>query len=146
MTVAGEASKKPRSRLLARLATGGVYGLAGLLLAGLLTTHLVVREFTPSLPPTPDLATLPVSAAVVDRAGLLLRPFTTPDGRWRLPVSIADVDRHFIDMLVAYEDRHFEDHGGIDWPSMLRAAGQFVLAGGHIVSGGSTLTDRKSVV
>ena len=136
----GHASTKPQSRLLARLLAGGVYGLAGVLLAGLLSTHLVVREFTPTLPPTPDVATLPVSAAVVDRAGLLLRPFTTSDGRWRLPVSIADVDRHFIDMLIAYEDRNFADHGGIDWPSMLRAAGQFALAGGHIVSGGSTLT------
>ena len=31
--------------------------------------------------------TLPVSVAVTDRDGLLLRPFTTADGRWRLPVE-----------------------------------------------------------
>jgi len=43
-------------------------------------------------------------------------------------------------MLLAYEDRHFEEHRGIDWGSMARAATQFVEAGGHIVSGGSTLT------
>ena len=43
-------------------------------------------------------------------------------------------------MLIAYEDQHFAEHDGIDWPAMLRAAGQFVGAGGHIVSGGSTLT------
>src|SRR5690606_7874235 len=65
---------------------------------------------------------------------------TTPRGRWRLPVELADVDRRFIDMLLAYEDRHFAEHGGIDWSAMLRAAAQYVGAGGRIVSGGSTLT------
>ena len=43
-------------------------------------------------------------------------------------------------MLIAYEDKRFYDHGGVDWSSMLRAGLQFVGAGVHIVSGGSTLT------
>lgn len=140
MSTLGDTPMKPKSRLWARLAAGGAYSLAGLLLGGLLGAHVLIRELTPTLPPTPDVTTLPVSTAVVDRTGVLLRPFTTPDGRWRLPVAIDQVDPHFIDMLVAYEDRHFRDHGGIDWGAMLRAAGQFVAAGGHIVSGGSTLT------
>ena len=42
-------------------------------------------------------------------------------------------------MLLAYEDRRFYSHHGIDPQAVLRAAGQAVLAG-HIVSGGSTLT------
>ncbi|HEY9010071.1 MAG TPA: penicillin-binding protein 1C, partial [Devosia sp.] len=50
------------------------------------------------------------------------------------------VDQRFIDMLLAYEDQHFAEHAGIDWFGMLRAAGQYVGAGGRIVSGGSTLT------
>ena len=77
---------------------------------------------------------------VVDRDGKLLRPFTIADGRWRLPVTTADVDRRFIDMLIGYEDQKFEEHHGVDWMAFVRAAGQFVLAGGQIVSGGSTLT------
>jgi penicillin-binding protein 1C len=88
----------------------------------------------------PDIAALPVSTVVVDRDGELLRPFTTDGGRWRLPVALADVDRDFIGMLIAYEDQRFEEHAGVDWQAMLRAAGQFVGAGGRIVSGGSTLT------
>jgi penicillin-binding protein 1C len=119
------------------------YGLIALLTVGVVGVNYgrgVVRGIEATLPRTPDIATLPVSAEVVDRSGALLRPFTTPDGRWRLPVEIKDVDRHFIDMLLAYEDRHFESHHGVDWMSMVRAAGQFALAGGHIVSGGSTLT------
>ena len=109
-------------------------------LGGLGYGRSVVAGIAAALPRTPDAGTMPVSTEVVDRNGELLRPFTTADGIWRLPVQIKDVDRHFIDMLIAYEDRHFETHHGIDWTGMVRAAGQFVLAGGHIVSGGSTLT------
>ena len=92
-----------------------------------------------TLPPTPDLATLPMSQGVVDRDGRLLRPFTTGDGRWRLPVALDEVDPRFIEMLIAYEDGRFRDHQGVDWRAMARAAGQFLL-NGRIVSGGSTLT------
>ena len=109
-------------------AGGGAYGL------------VVIRDIAATLPPTPDIATLPVSTVVVDRGGQLLRPFTTADGRWRLPVTLDDVDPHFIAMLIAYEDRRFREHGGVDWSSMLRAAGQYIGAGGQVVSGGSTLT------
>ena len=119
------------------------YALIALLVASLVginTARGFIRDVDATLPRTPDVATMPVSTEVVDRNGALLRPFTTADGIWRLPVEIKDVDRHYLDMLIAYEDQHFERHRGIDWSSMLRAAGQFVLAGGHIVSGGSTLT------
>ena len=80
---------------------------------------------------------MPVSTEVVDRQGELLRPYTTADGIWRLPIQIKDVDRHFIDMLIAYEDRRFETHHGIDWNGLVRAApGEFALAeAAHIVSG-----------
>ncbi len=83
---------------------------------------------------------MPTSTIVVDRDGKLLRPFTIADGRWRLPVKRDEVDRRYLDMLVAYEDRRFSTHYGVDPWALVRAAGQFVLAGGHIVSGGSTLT------
>ena len=77
---------------------------------------------------------------MVDRDNRLLRPFTIADGRWRLPVTRDQVDPRFLEMLIGYEDRRFKEHGGVDYEALLRAAGQFVLAGGHIVSGGSTLT------
>ncbi len=131
------ARKAPRWRrvaLVACLVAGGV--LAG----GTIYVRTVIGEIAATLPVLPDLATMPVSVAVVDRDGQLLRPFTTKDGRWRLPVTTAQVDRRFLDMLVAYEDRGFAGHHGVEWGSMLRAAGQYVGAGGNIVSGGSTLT------
>ncbi|WP_374619452.1 penicillin-binding protein 1C [Devosia sp.] len=123
-------------RLLAAAALIGLCGVvAGAGNAGLGRLAAIRAD----LPPTPDLAELPVSPVVVDREGQLLRPFTTADGRWRLPVTLAEVDRQFVDMLLAYEDRHFAVHHGIEWRSMMRAAAQYALAG-RIVSGGSTLT------
>jgi penicillin-binding protein 1C len=79
------------------------------------------------------------SASVVDRSGKLLRAFTTQDGRWRLPVRQADIDPRFISMLLAYEDRRFETHHGVDGAALARALYQWGRSG-HIVSGGSTLT------
>ena len=79
------------------------------------------------------------SPLVVDRDGKLLRPFTTVDGYWRLPAKPADVDRRFLAMLIAYEDKRFYSHHGIDPYAILRASWQIVRYG-HIVSGGSTLT------
>ena len=79
------------------------------------------------------------STIVVDRDGRLLRPFATPEGRWRLPVEPADVDPRYIAMLKAYEDSRFDTHPGIDLLASLRAAGQFVRSG-RVVSGGSTLS------
>jgi len=79
------------------------------------------------------------SHTVLDRNGVLLRAFTTPDGRWRLPVHVRDVDPRFLTMLVAYEDQRFLRHHGVDFLSLGRAAMQWA-SHGHIVSGGSTLT------
>jgi len=139
--MAGEAHDKPprRHKWWRWLALGlvAVVALAG---GGAFYAKSWLSGMEAGLPPTPDVATMPVSTEVVDRNGQLLRPFTTPDGRWRLPVGLDDVDRRFIDMLIAYEDQRFREHGGVDWSSMVRAAGQFALAGGRIVSGGSTLT------
>ena len=47
-----------------------------------------------------NMAQVAVSTEVVDRDGALLRPFATPEGRWRLPVKLADVDPQFIAMLI----------------------------------------------
>ncbi|WP_323768116.1 penicillin-binding protein 1C [Antarctobacter sp.] len=91
-----------------------------------------------------DDTTLPVlvhatSPEVRDRNGELLRAYTIENGLWRMEVSPDQVDPLFFKMLVAYEDKRFYSHNGVDLRATARAAGQ-ALRNGHIVSGASTLT------
>ena len=60
-----------------------------------------------SLGPAPLGEGLAFSTLVVDRNGNLLRPYTTLEGRWRLPATRENVDPRFLAMLLAYEDRRF---------------------------------------
>ncbi|MHC1999642.1 penicillin-binding protein 1C [Methylobacterium sp. CM6241] len=113
--------------------SGGVIALLILLPA------LALWRFVATLPPL-DLTQASLrSTVILDRDRHLLRPFATADGRWRLPVTGADVDPRMLAMLKAYEDRRFADHPGIDPAATLRAAWQW-LRHGRIVSGGSTLS------
>ncbi len=79
------------------------------------------------------------SVEILARDGSLLRAFPVTADRWRLAVSPDAVDRDYIAMLVAYEDKRFYRHAGVDPLALLRAAVQAGLNGG-VVSGGSTLT------
>ncbi len=112
----------------------GAIGATLLLTGALVTLALLDRAFPPPLE-----AYQARSVEVRDHAGDLLRAYTVDDGRWRLAVDLADVDPAFLAMLIAYEDRRFHDHAGVDPVALIRAAGQF-LANGRIVSGGSTIT------
>lgn len=109
---------------------------AGIFVAGLALFALDAadRAYPPPLDKTDA-----VSAEVLDADGQLLRAFATPEGRWRLKTTVADVDPQFIRILVAYEDRRFYDHHGIDPLAIGRAALQ-LITNGRIVSGASTLS------
>ena len=88
----------------------------------------------------PDLSRLErLSTEVVDREGRLLRSYLSADGMARLPTRAGEVDPRYIRMLIAFEDKRFRDHPGVDPLALARAAGQAVVAG-RIVSGASTLT------
>jgi penicillin-binding protein 1C len=93
-----------------------------------------------TLGPLPLAQARQVSATVVDRNGKLLRAYAMADGRWRLPVDArTGVDPSYLKLLLAYEDRRFYAHHGVDPWALGRAALQFVTHG-RIVSGGSTIT------
>ena len=128
------ASLGPRVRMRAAQAFWGS-GTAALLAASawLTASALDIRY------PPPLSAGREVSTVVVDRSGALLRAFTIADGRWRLPVRLSDVDPKFVSMLIAYEDKRFYEHDGVDPLAMGRSAWQLV-SNGRIVSGGSTLS------
>jgi penicillin-binding protein 1C len=93
-----------------------------------------------SLGPLPLAQASEVSTAIIDRNGKLLRAYAMSDGRWRLPVNArTGVDPGYLKLLLAYEDRRFRSHAGVDPLALGRAALQF-LTRGHVVSGGSTIT------
>ena len=122
-------SKRWRRARVAIAATAAVVAL----------TMAVGGAWISSLGPVPLGETLEFSTVVVDRNGRLLRPYATPDGRWRLPATVADVDPRYLDLLIGYEDKRFRQHIGVDPLAVARAAVQLV-ANGRIVSGGSTIT------
>jgi len=92
-----------------------------------------------SLGPAPLGRNLEVSPTVLDRDGKLLRAYLTSEGRWRLPATRRDVDPRFLEALLAYEDKRYFAHHGVDPLAMLRAAYQ-LGSQGRIVSGGSTIS------
>src|SRR6185312_3121890 len=112
------------------LTIAGGLGAAGAL-AGAIWTH--------SLGPAPLGKNLEYSHVVLDREGRLLRAYAMREGRWRLPVTVKDVDPRFLRLLLVYEDKRFHEHHGVDSLSMARAVYQFTTSG-YIVSGGSTIT------
>ncbi len=79
------------------------------------------------------------SVEVRDRDNILLRAYTVEDGRWRLNVTPEQVDPRFVEMLIAYEDKRFFQHRGVDGWAVLRA-GKQALTNGKVISGASTLT------
>lgn len=114
----------------------GLIGLAlGLILLATGRDQLNAWVATTKLPPL----AVETSVEVLDRNGQLLRAYTVDDGRWRLAVEFSAVDSAFLDMLIAYEDKRFYRHNGVDPRAFLRAAGQ-ALWNGRVISGGSTLT------
>src|SRR4029450_13008281 len=110
--------KRPKRRWPAALA-------AGLACISVLAAFLVLR-FADSLGPLDLSATAESSTIVLDREARLLRPFATPEGRWRLPVGVDDVDPRLVAMLKAYEDGRFDVHPGVDALALARAAGQIL--------------------
>lgn len=79
------------------------------------------------------------AVVVLARDGTPLRAFADEQGVWRYPVRIENVDPRYLDVLLAYEDRWFFRHPGVNPAALARAALQGLIHG-RLVSGGSTLT------
>src|SRR5215470_9677201 len=100
-------------------AVGAVAALALTLLAVALD-----RVFPPDLTRLNDQSTL-----VLDKDGRLLTPFTAADGIWRLPATADAVDPRYLSMVIAFEDKRFATHVGVDPLAVVRAIGQWARAG-----------------
>jgi penicillin-binding protein 1C len=85
-----------------------------------------------------NLFDVPYATVVTDRYGELLGARIANDGQWRFPLCDT-VPEKFRRCIIAFEDRHFYRHPGINPLSIARAFKQNMQAR-RIVSGGSTLT------
>ena len=114
-----------RARLVRAVLAAGVLVLALLWLAD---------RLWPLPLPADDLARV-----VVAEDGTPLWRFADADGVWRYPVGREQVSPLYLQALLAYEDRWFYSHPGVN-PLALARAAWLNLRGGRVVSGGSTLS------
>ena len=106
---------------------------AGLFLAAALGARLWIG-------PLPGAALHPPpSPVVLDHKGRPLRFFLAPDDQWRFYVPLKELDPLLVRSEVAFEDRWFYYHPGVNPFALVRALVQN-LESGRIISGGSTLT------
>jgi penicillin-binding protein 1C len=89
------------------------------------------------LAPSP-LFDVPQSAVLVARDGELLGARIASDGQWRFP-PLARVPARYRAAVLAYEDKRFDRHWGVDPLAVLRAA-RLNLEQRRVVSGASTIT------
>ncbi len=80
----------------------------------------------------------PTSTVILSKEGRLLGARIAKDGQWRFPAG-GQVPKKFAKSIIAFEDRYFYHHPGVNLASLVRAAWQDISAG-RIVSGGSTLS------
>jgi penicillin-binding protein 1C len=117
--------------VLARIFSEAV--LAGLMVA--LGLELAIRAT-----PIPDMSRAQSRSQLVTSAsGEVLWAFLAEDQKWRLSTSEPTVDPLYLKILLAYEDKRFRAHRGVDLAALLRASVQAIRHGSS-VSGGSTLT------
>jgi len=80
----------------------------------------------------------PYSTVITDRNGILLGARVAADGQWRFPAADS-VPEKLKKATLAFEDRYFRFHPGINPVSVFRAL-LTNISKGRVVSGGSTLT------
>ena len=80
-----------------------------------------------------------LSHSLLASDGTVLEMRLNSHGYWREPVRLGDIDPRLVQMLVAYEDKRFYRHGGVDLLALGRAF-RDVVTTGRITSGASTIT------
>jgi penicillin-binding protein 1A len=116
------------------------YAIVMLLAWGAIFGAVFVSHFLSSLPDVRNLLVTGPSRDVTildDRGRLIARRGLTQGAM----VTIADLPSYVPNAFIAIEDRRFREHFGIDPVGMARA-GFCNMAAGHVVQGGSTLTQQ----
>lgn len=87
--------------------------------------------------PVPSLTAIPYGGAVLDSKGNILRISLADGGKYRLHAPLGDIAPEVIAATLAYEDRYFYLHPGVNPVSLLRGAASLVSGRRQ---GGSTIT------
>ncbi len=107
----------------------------------LLGTLLVFGGLSLVFPLPVDQLVSPSATRVLDRDGHPLRVYISSEEAFHFPVTLEDVSPHVIEATLAFEDRWFRWHPGINPVATIRALIQNIRSG-RIVSGGSTITQQ----
>lgn len=76
---------------------------------------------------------------IYSRDGQLLNCFSSSDHFWRKPVRLEEISPALIETVIAYEDKWFYYHPGVNPVSIISAAWSNIKEG-KVVRGGSTIT------
>ena len=80
-----------------------------------------------------------VATTVLAADGRMLELRLNADGRWREQIALHEIDPDLVAAMLAYEDRRFYFHVGVDPIAIVRAA-LSVVTTGRVVSGASSVT------
>ncbi|HXM85890.1 MAG TPA: transglycosylase domain-containing protein, partial [Stellaceae bacterium] len=135
----GDRRESPAPRRGGSRQTARRQGLAAVLCVLLLIGGLLAY-FALTLPPTSDLTASErrPSVTMVTEDGTLIATFGDLFGE---PVRLKDLPRYVPQAVIATEDHRFYHHFGVDPLGLLRAAFANLRAG-HVVQGGSTITQQ----
>jgi penicillin-binding protein 1A len=135
LVVTKDDAPRPRRRGAAWPYVLVMLGCWGLIFGGIFFSH-----FLSALPDVNRLLLVPPSqdVTILDDHGRLIARRGLTQGAM---VKVEDLPSYVPDAFIAIEDRRFREHPGIDPIGLMRAAGENIMAG-HVVQGGSTLTQQ----
>jgi len=118
-----------------RLIAAALFLVLGAGVLGLLGAYQYLRPSLPDVTAIKDIR-LQVPLRVFSRDGRLIAQFGE---QRRVPLSFEAIPTQMINAVLAAEDDRFFQHGGVDYPGLLRAVGKHLLSGDK-AEGGSTIT------
>lgn len=123
-----------RRRLYRRWFIAALLPIAAALCAVPLTVEVAAR-----LRSSVDISrTTDLSPIVLGRHGEWINAGLSKDEKWRFPTDTDAVPTLYLDLLLAYEDHRFWQHGGVSYLALIRALAD-ALRYGRVVSGASTI-------
>ncbi len=129
----------PKTRLVKWVKNLSLYGALSAY-AGAMAVIGIVAQSSLGMPSGDSFYTpnRPVSIQIVDRYG---RDLVVRGAAEMKRAKLAELPEHIAQAVIATEDRRFYHHTGVDPIGLLRAA-QKNIAAGHVVQGGSTLSQQ----